>query len=366
MLFAAKCTSTGTRPRRRIARPSRQRPSSSRRESPMPLSTPPAVSSKPRRPRHAEVGLAVFAKQVVHPERTGKNGRCQATHPFQRRPRIPLHANAKTTHEGACLARAARDNSGMDVSGRGDGGRRERADGREMDAAITDRRGGGRSGSTRQTAPVPSATAPRTINVIIRLRHGGLPGWQIARRVGRPRSTVSAILRRVGLGRLVMGRRRWSATSGRRPAISSTWISSRSGAFLPLGIESMGIADGAHVEQAGSISTSRSTMPRASRCRGVTRAEWRGDKRLPDARGGVVCAPQRRDSASDERQRQWVRVARVSSDLSGADARASPHATPIRREPTARPSASFKRCNGVGVRRPYRTSGRRTAARRLG
>jgi hypothetical protein len=26
--------------------------------------------------------LGVFAKHVVHPERTGKNGSCQATHPF--------------------------------------------------------------------------------------------------------------------------------------------------------------------------------------------------------------------------------------------------------------------------------------------
>jgi transposase InsO family protein len=52
----------------------------------------------------------------------------------------------------------------------------------------------------------PSATAPRTISAIIRLRHAGLPAWQIARRVGRPRSTVAVILRRVGLGRLVVPR----------------------------------------------------------------------------------------------------------------------------------------------------------------
>jgi transposase InsO family protein len=48
----------------------------------------------------------------------------------------------------------------------------------------------------------PTATPVRTISAIIRLRQVGLPAWQIARRVGRPRSTVSVILRRVGLGRL--------------------------------------------------------------------------------------------------------------------------------------------------------------------
>jgi transposase InsO family protein len=50
----------------------------------------------------------------------------------------------------------------------------------------------------------PTATSARTISAIIRLRQVGLPAWQIARRVGRPRSTVSVILRRVGLGRLTV------------------------------------------------------------------------------------------------------------------------------------------------------------------
>ncbi len=48
----------------------------------------------------------------------------------------------------------------------------------------------------------PRATPVRTISAIVCLRQLGLPAWQIARRVGRPRSTVSVILRRVGLGRL--------------------------------------------------------------------------------------------------------------------------------------------------------------------
>jgi len=50
----------------------------------------------------------------------------------------------------------------------------------------------------------PRATPVRTISAIVRLRHLGLPAWQIARRVGRPRSTVAVILRRVGLGRLTV------------------------------------------------------------------------------------------------------------------------------------------------------------------
>jgi transposase InsO family protein len=50
----------------------------------------------------------------------------------------------------------------------------------------------------------PRATPVRIISAIIRLRRHGLPAWQIARAVGRPRSTVSVILRRVGLGRLTV------------------------------------------------------------------------------------------------------------------------------------------------------------------
>jgi len=65
---------------------------------------------------------------------------------------------------------------------------------REGPGALCDRRSRPRRS--------PQATPPRVISAIIRLRQLGLPAWQIARRVGRPRSTVSVILRRVGLGRL--------------------------------------------------------------------------------------------------------------------------------------------------------------------
>lgn len=56
----------------------------------------------------------------------------------------------------------------------------------------------GRSRPHRQ----PAATPVRTVSAILRLRQLGWPAWRIARRVGRPRSTVAVILRRVGLGRL--------------------------------------------------------------------------------------------------------------------------------------------------------------------
>jgi transposase InsO family protein len=75
----------------------------------------------------------------------------------------------------------------------------------------------------------PSATAPRTISAIIRLRQAGLPAWQIARRVGRPRSTVSVILRRVGLGRLV---------SPRPPVVRYEWP--HAGDLLHLDIKPLG------------------------------------------------------------------------------------------------------------------------------
>src|SRR5215210_8646526 len=119
---------------------------------------------------------------------------------------MQLHANAKTTPKARALLvqrvlteawtyQAAAAAAGVSVRTVAKWVQRCRAEGV---AGLRDRR----------AVPhrSPSATAPRTISAIIRLRHAGLPAWQIARRVGRPRSTVSVILRRVGLGRLVSPR----------------------------------------------------------------------------------------------------------------------------------------------------------------
>ena len=115
---------------------------------------------------------------------------------------MQLHANAKTTPNARALLvqrvirqswtqRQAAAAAGVSVRTVAKWVQRFRAEGTE---GFRDRRA--------RPHRWPSATAPRTISAIIRLRHVGLPAWQIARRVGRPRSTVSVILRRVGLGRL--------------------------------------------------------------------------------------------------------------------------------------------------------------------
>ena len=66
------------------------------------------------------------------------------------------------------------------------------------------REGGFSSLADRSSRPhaCPQATDPRRVHRIIRLRRRRLVAWEIALRVDVPRSTVSRILRREGLGRL--------------------------------------------------------------------------------------------------------------------------------------------------------------------
>jgi len=115
---------------------------------------------------------------------------------------MQLHANAKTTPSARNLLvhrivtlhwsyQTAADAAGVSVRTAAKWVGRFRSQG----AA------GLRDGSSRPRRQ-PRATPVRTISAIIRLRHLGLPAWQIARRVSRPRSTVAVVLRRVGLGRL--------------------------------------------------------------------------------------------------------------------------------------------------------------------
>src|SRR5579872_3934619 len=129
-------------------------------------------------------------------------GAAKQTQASQRRLRMQTHANAKTTwktrellvqrvmNEGWTYREAA---SAASISVRTVAKwiARYRVEGR---GALSERRSRPRRS--------PRATPPRVISTIIRYRQSGLPAWQIARRVGRPRSTVGTILRRVGLGRL--------------------------------------------------------------------------------------------------------------------------------------------------------------------
>jgi transposase InsO family protein len=142
---------------------------------------------------------------------------------------MQLHANVKTTPKARALLvqrvmtqawtyRAAASAAGVSVRTVAKWVQRAKAEGA---AGLRDRRA--------RPHRSPSATAPRIISAIIRLRHAGLPAWQIARRHGRPRSTVSAILRRVGLGRLVVPT---------RPVVRYEWP--HAGDLLHLDIKPLG------------------------------------------------------------------------------------------------------------------------------
>jgi transposase InsO family protein len=56
----------------------------------------------------------------------------------------------------------------------------------------------------RSSRPVrqPRCTSPERVAAIVAARYGQLPAWQIAVRLQVPRSTVSAVLQRMGLNRL--------------------------------------------------------------------------------------------------------------------------------------------------------------------
>jgi transposase InsO family protein len=56
----------------------------------------------------------------------------------------------------------------------------------------------------RSSAPrsIPHRTSPQVVSRVLALRHKRLVAWAIAEQLGMPRSTIGAILRRHGLGRL--------------------------------------------------------------------------------------------------------------------------------------------------------------------
>ena len=115
---------------------------------------------------------------------------------------MKIHRNAKTTPaaRAALVHRALEDGwttaataAAFAVSERtvAKGLQRYRAGGR---AALED--------ASSRPGPAPHQTPARVVTRIRQLRiKRGLPAWAIARAVGRPRSTVSAWLRRLGLSR---------------------------------------------------------------------------------------------------------------------------------------------------------------------
>src|SRR5215468_3469800 len=120
----------------------------------------------------------------------------------ERRPRVKLHANARTTPamRHLMVQRVTDDRWTVAAAAEAAGVSRRTAHkwlGRY-------RSGGGPALHDRSSAPhhQPRRTAPDRIAAIIVARHARLTAWAIARRVQLPRSTVAAVLARAGLGRL--------------------------------------------------------------------------------------------------------------------------------------------------------------------
>jgi transposase InsO family protein len=139
--------------------------------------------------------------KVVHPELTGETGCCETTnHPLE--PRMNVHKNARLTPQGRLLmirrieeqgwkVAAAAEAAGLSVRRAYHWLARYRAGGERM---LHDRS----SAPARPRDPVPA----ERVAEIERLRRQRMTGPAIAVATGIPRSTVGAVLRRLGLGRL--------------------------------------------------------------------------------------------------------------------------------------------------------------------
>jgi hypothetical protein len=123
------------------------------------------------------------------------------THGFWRSPRMRVHRNAKTTPRmrrlmidrvwrlGWTQARTA-EAAGVSVRTVAKGCARDR----QGDVSLLD----GASRPHRQ----PRRLAPAVTDQIVQLRHTRATAWQISTALRVPRSTVTRVLHRVGLGRL--------------------------------------------------------------------------------------------------------------------------------------------------------------------
>ena len=114
-------------------------------------------------------------------------------------------------------------------------------------------------------AAAPNAAGAVALIRMLREQHG-LPAWAIGRALRIPRSTVECLAAAAGAESARRRRRRCpcSATSGRRPAISSTSTSSPWAASAVSGIGFTAIVGGHARASAGSTCTSRSMITVAS------------------------------------------------------------------------------------------------------
>jgi transposase len=145
--------------------------------------------------------LAVSAKYVVHLEHSEQNG--VATQPFQTEEAPDeIHRNAKTTPAArTALCRRVLEDGWSNATTAAAFAVSERTVAKWVQRYRAGCRAALEDGSSRP-GPAPHQTPARVVTQIRQLRvEQGLPAWAIARALGRPRSTVSAWLRRLGLSR---------------------------------------------------------------------------------------------------------------------------------------------------------------------
>src|SRR5262245_3633759 len=164
---------------------------------------PSAPFQRDNQPRDCgTVALAVPAKHVVHPGTPGAKRLCRNFRAQEEVPRMKLHRNAKTTPMARVLIIQRVEAEGWTVAETAEAfgvsprtvhkwrarWRAERA------AGLEDRRSG--------PGHIPHRTQGRRVAAIVRLRQQRWTQRAIARRLSMPRSTVGAVLRRHGMGRL--------------------------------------------------------------------------------------------------------------------------------------------------------------------
>ena len=145
--------------------------------------------------------LAVEAMKVVHPGLRCEAGVAKPTNP-DRSTRMNVHQHARMTVHGRALLVSRIRQEGWRVM---DAARAAGVSERTAYKWLARFRAcGERMLHDRSSAPArpPRRLSPETVTAIERLRRQRLSGPAIARKLGQPRSTVGAVLRRLGLGRL--------------------------------------------------------------------------------------------------------------------------------------------------------------------
>ena len=160
------------------------------------------ATSSDRNNQARTLSLDVEAMKVVHPGLRGEAVVATHINRTPREPRMNLHKNARLTPQGrALLVKRVRTEGWRVRDAAAAAGISQRQAFRWL---ARHRAGDELALQDRSSAPArcPHRTNPDTLAAIERLRRLRRTGPQIARELDLPRSTVGAVLRRLGLGRL--------------------------------------------------------------------------------------------------------------------------------------------------------------------